>query len=140
MSSTRGTHVLSRSVFAKFKDKKGMALGKKRSINLKQAATFSSVVERRKSTLLSSSQSTFGVPPITSRTFNFNKALKRRVLLVARRHRRKIYKLFKFTLQYCKLSKFSYYLKVLRAYFSLGIPLRAELKIFLIFLILFRRI
>lgn len=66
-------------------------------------------------------------------------ALNRQQLL-ERKRRGAVFRLFKSILRHCRVSRLGAYVKKLRAYFSSKFLLRAELKIFVIFLILFRRI
>lgn len=67
------------------------------------------------------------------------KALRRERLL-ERRRRRTVFKIFKGILSHCRLGRLGSYLKRIRRLFSPKFFFKAELKVFIIFIILFRRV
>jgi hypothetical protein len=66
-------------------------------------------------------------------------ALKRQRGLESKR-RRAVFKIFKGILRHCSLGRLGFYLKKVRWFLAAKLLLKAELKIFIIFIILFRRI
>lgn len=67
------------------------------------------------------------------------KATRRHHLLEGRR-RRLVFKIFKGILRHCRLGRLGFYLQKIRKQFSSKFFFKAELKVFIIFIILFRRV